>query len=381
MELILSCIWAAVVGALIVRAAGQRHLLPLVEPVSAPQSAPSVTVIVPARDEEDNIARCLHSLATQDYPPARLRILAVDDHSADSTLAIGASIAERNPRVCVLRSPPLPAHWIGKSHACWIGARAAPPDSEWLCFLDADMRAEAGLLASAVACANRENLDLLSLAPRHELKSFAERLVLPCGLYFLSFCQDLKRLQAEDCADATVTGQFMLVRRSAYERVGGHAAIAAAICEDVALARLLKRSGRVLLGDGSLLLTTRMYAGWKSLWPGLAKNLVEMLGGPRATLNAALLAVALAWAAWLLPLADALGCARRVPGSCIALVPALLGSGAALGLHVGGAIYFRIPVWYALLFPLGYTAGAAMAIDSIRRRLRRKVVWKGRTYP
>jgi chlorobactene glucosyltransferase len=381
MELLLSCIWAAVVGALIVRAAGQRHLLPLVEPARTLKATPSIIVIVPARDEEGNIARCLDSLLVQYYPPERLRILVVDDHSTDSTLAIAGSIAERHGQVQVLRSPPLPAHWIGKSHACWIGSRAAASDSEWLCFLDADMRAEPGLLASAVACADRENLDLLSLAPRHELESFAERLVIPCGLYFLSFCQDLKHLQAEDCADTTVTGQFMLVRRSAYERVGGHAAISAAICEDVALARLLKRGGRVLLGDGKLLLTTRMYTGWRSLWPGLAKNLVEMLGGPRATLTAALIAVALAWAAWLLPLADAGGCARQVPGSCVALVPALLGSGAALGLHIGGAFYFRIPLWYAFLFPLGYTAGAAMAIDSIRRRWRRRVVWKGRTYP
>ncbi|MFZ0729091.1 MAG: glycosyltransferase family 2 protein, partial [Methylovirgula sp.] len=315
------------------------------------------------------------------YPPERLSILVVDDHSDDSTLAIATSIAARHRQLRVLSTPPLPAHWIGKSHACWIGSRAAPPDSEWLCFLDADMRAEPALLASAVACADRQNLDLLSLAPRHELKSFAERLVLPCGLYFLSFCQNLKRLQADDCADTTVTGQFMLVRRSAYERVGGHAAISAAICEDVALARLLKTNGRVLLGDGKRLLATRMYTGWASLWPGLAKNLVEMLGGPPATFGAALVIIVLAWAAWLLPLADALGCAQQVRGSCVALVPAFLGSGAALGFHLGGAIYFRVPFWYAFLFPLGYTAGAAMAIDSVRRRLRRKVTWKGRTYP
>jgi chlorobactene glucosyltransferase len=381
MELLLSCIWAAVVGALIIRAGGQRRLLPLIEPVPLTKTAPNLSVIVPARDEERNIARCLDCLVAQGYPPERLSILVVDDHSDDSTLAIATSIAARHRQLRVLRTPPLPAHWIGKSHACWIGSRAAPPDSEWLCFLDADMRAEPALLASAVACADRQNLDLLSLAPRHELKSFAERLVLPCGLYFLSFCQNLKRLQADDCADTTVTGQFMLVRRSAYERVGGHAAISAAICEDVALARLLKTNGRVLLGDGKRLLATRMYTGWASLWPGLAKNLVEMLGGPPATFGAALVIIVLAWAAWLLPLADALGCTQQVRGSCVALVPAFLGSGAALGFHLGGAIYFRVPFWYAFLFPLGYTAGAAMAIDSVRRRLRRKVTWKGRTYP
>jgi chlorobactene glucosyltransferase len=117
------------------------------------------------------------------------------------------------------------------------------------------------------------------------------------------------------------------------------------------------------------------------LWIGISKNLVDMLGGPRSTLAIAAAATVLAWSAWLIPAVDALSCTRGVPYSCLALLPAAIGSAAIFGLHIAGTSYFNIPVWYGLLFPLGYTAGAFMAIDSVRRRWRRRVSWKGRTYP
>src|SRR6185437_10426187 len=149
---------------------------------------------------------------------------------------------------------------------------AAPEDVEWLCFLDADMRAVPQAITSAVEAASSRKLDLLTLAPRHELKSFAERLMLPCGLYLLGFYQDLEKVQAPDSDAVVATGQFMLLRRAAYRAVGGHAPVRDAICEDVELALLMKRRGhRVLLMDGSLLLITRMYTGWSTLWPGFAK--------------------------------------------------------------------------------------------------------------
>jgi chlorobactene glucosyltransferase len=198
----------------------------------------------------------------------------------------------------------------------------------------------------------------------------------------LAFCQNLRKVQSAAGSDATATGQFMLLRRRDYFALGGHAAVRREICEDLALARLFKRSGRtVLLRDGSRLLSTRMYTGWGTLWPGIAKNLVEMLGGPAATIVTALSTVALVWALWLIPLADGVSCARGSGQGCLAAVPALLGALAALALHVTGAAYFRIPLWYGLLFPLGYTVGAVMAIDSVRWRWRGRVGWKGRVYP
>jgi len=383
LDLLLSSIWLAVVIWLVARAFQQRGLLQSLKPAEPPPAAgaPKVAVIVPARDEAANIDRCLRSLVAQTYPARYLRIIVIDDHSRDGTFAIASALAQTCPQLTVLRSPPLPPRWVGKSHACWIGARAVE-STDWLCFVDADVWAEPALIASAVAAANAEALDLLSLAPRQELQSFAERLVMPCGLYLLAFCQDLRTVQARNSSEVTATGQFMLVRRAYYETIGGHAAVRAAICEDLMLARLLKRSGgHAILQDGRRLLSTRMYRGWATLWIGIAKNLSEMLGGPPRTIAIAAAAVALAWAAWLIPLRDALACAQGSSVGCVGLIPAALGSAAAFGLHIAGASYFGIPPWYGLLFPLGYSAGALIAIDSVRRRLSGRVSWKGRTYP
>jgi len=224
-------------------------------------------------------------------------------------------------------------------------------------------------------------LDLLSLMPRQELNSVAERLILPCGLILLSFLQDLRRSQARSGREVSTTGQFMLVRRAAYEVVGGHTAVCTAICEDLEFARRLKQSGHaVLLMGGDEMLATRMYTGWGTLWPGLAKNLVYTFGGPAATLGVALAAVIVAWAAYLLPLFDLLALLNGADRALSALLLALAGSGAAIGLHIAAAFYFRIPFWYGFVFPLGYTVGALMAFDSVRRRLSGRVIWKGRMY-
>lgn len=383
MQLLLSSLWLALVIWLIARAVRQRSILAAV-PVSTRGAAgdlPAIAVIVPARDEAANIRPCIDSLSAQCYPADRLALIVVDDDSTDGTADIVASLAKHDGRIRLLHAPPLPPGWKGKVHACCVGAAASPAGAEWLCFLDADMRAAPDTLASAVEAASEHKLDLLTLAPRHELMSFAERLMLPCGLYLLGFYQDLEKIQAPDSDEVVATGQFMLLRRAAYEAIGGHAPVRGAICEDVELALLMKRRGcRVLLMDGSRLLSTRMYTGWATLWPGFAKNLVQLFGGPVRTLLAAPIVLGLAWLAVCLPLFDLAATLHGVRGAPLALALAMPGSAAVVGLHIGGAVHFKIPWWYGLLFPLGYTAGAVMALDSVRWRIARRVEWKGRVY-
>jgi chlorobactene glucosyltransferase len=120
-----------------------------------------------------------------------------------------------------------------------------------------------------------------------------------------------------------------------------------------------------------------MYTGWRSLWLGVSKNLAEMLGGPVATAIVAICGLVLAWTAVFLPLAELFGCAR---GGCAALVIAILGSAALFGLHLVGSVFFGTPAWYGLLFPVGYTVGGLMALDSARRGLTGQRRWKGRVY-
>lgn len=379
----LSFTWLAVVCWLALRAWRQRQVLQPLKILSrmSRDETPTICVIVPARDESDNIAICVRSLLAQTIAGDRLRIIVVDDASTDDTADIVAGIATDDPLVTLIRSPELPLGWKGKVNACRLGADVAGNNAEWLCFVDADMRMHPALLASALASAVDRDIDLLSLAPRHELVSFAERLMLPCGHYTLAFCQDLSQVQSPDSDEAVATGQFMLFRREAYEAVGGHAAVRSAICEDTALARLVKRQGgKVLLQDGSKLLATRMYTGWRSLWPGIAKNLNEMLGGPARTVAIASAAVVLAWATVLLPTFSIAACTAGADAGCWAIAPALLASSLAFAFHVAGAAYFGIPLFYGFLFPLGYSAGALIALDSLWSHLTGRVRWKGRVY-
>ncbi len=380
MALVSSLVWLAIVVWLIGRALRQNFAFRRLAPASDAASSgwPPIAVVVPARDEAENIAGCLSALASQHYPAGQLWIIVADDHSTDMTVAIVSALRRSDGRLVLVRCPELPAGWTGKSHACWLGSRAAPAGVEWLCFMDSDVRAEPALLSTAVKEAVNLRLDFLSLTPRQELESFAERLIMPCGFYLLAFRQDLSRIQASAC-EATATGQFILIQRAVYEQLGGHAAVRHEISEDAALARLVKRCGfRVAIARGDRLLSTRMYTGWRSLWLGVSKNLADMMGGPVATAVTAIVGVMFAWTAVLLPLAELFGCARG--GGCLALLIAILGSAALFGLHLAGSVFFRIPVWYGLLFPLGYTVGGLMALDSARRQLTGQIRWKGRVY-
>jgi chlorobactene glucosyltransferase len=379
----LSCAWLAVVVWLGLRAWRQRSALPLLRSRRANGERPRIAVIVPARNEARNIGACLKSLIDQTIAGSNLHIIVIDDASSDGTAAIATECAAAagSAEVSVIRTSHLPPGWRGKVHACWLGYLAAPKDADWLCFLDADMRARPSLLESALVSADQQGLDLLSLAPRHELGSFAERLIIPCGHYLLAFSQELSRIQSPQSGEVAVTGQFMLFRRAAYEHIGGHASVPLAICEDLEIALLAKGAGhRVLMQDGSRLLTARMYTGWKNLWPGFAKNLIEMAGGVVPTIVYAVAAVVLSGAALALPALDAASCVHGSSIACWALLPAALASAAALAFHLFGAAHFGIPLIYGLLFPVGYWAGALLALDSLRWRLTGRVRWKGRVY-
>lgn len=378
---LLSFLWLAVAVWLGLRAWRQRRALGSLAISEAPSSnTPPISVIIPARNEEQNIAQCLRSITSQRLPDGVLEVVVVDDVSSDRTAELAAEAAAAWPAIRVLRNEKLPAGWKGKPHACWRGAVASDRRSEWLCFLDADVRLDPALLASAIAKASGERIDLLSLAPRHELRSAAERLILPCGHYLLAFAQDLSRMQSSQAREALATGQFMLFRREVYGAIGGHRAVRSAICEDLALACLAKRHGfRVLLLSGDGLLTARMYTGWRTLWPGFAKNLTETFGGVSKTAALATAALVLPWVVFL-PAIDGTACANGVNSGCWAIAPALVASCAAIAFHIAGAVHFGIPVFYGFLFPIGYSVGALIALDSVRWRLTGRTHWKGRTY-
>jgi len=387
--LLLSIAWAGAVAYLLVRAIRQYSFYQVIRPDSRPISnGPRIDIIIPARNEELNISACLQSLLLQDYPRDQLSIFVVNDGSTDRTAQRVQEVAAADARVHLIDAESLPDGWTGKSHACWQGAAAAkgmrPQDDRcWLCFLDADTVSEAMLLRTAMHAADDRGLEFLSLEPFQELGSFWERLILPVGFFLVAFTGDVRQANDPASPEAHANGQFLLMRREAYEAAGTFAAVRSEIAEDSALARLVKQSGRRVAVVGTQdLIRTRMYRDFRSLWQGLSRQAGQLLECPGVCALVAAMALVLAWTALLLPASTLFNVMHHhaTIANLVALMFAWAGSLALLGTHLGAARYFKIPFWYGLLFPIGYTLGAGIALNAAMGRLRGKVFWKGRSY-
>jgi chlorobactene glucosyltransferase len=380
---ILGAAWALVVLWLLLRALRQWrvHRTASIGPAPLRRPAPpEVAIILPARNEIANIAGCLAALSRQVGLSGAAAIIVVDDESRDGTAAAVERAAAADPRIRLLRPGPLPEGWMGKPRGCWQGALTA--EAEWLCFIDADVRAAPTLVATAVAVAEQRHIDMLSLSPFQELGSFWERLIVPAGLLLLACTLDLRRFADPAAPEISANGQFLLFRREAYFAVGGHEAVRDQVCEDKALALRVKRSGRrfALLGAESLA-RTRMYTDGAALWEGFSKNAVELLGDVSATVAAATAGLAVAWSALVIPAMEALSLSDQIsPGGAVGLGLSLFGSAVMLGVHIGTARHMRIPLVYGLLFPAAYAAVAAIAWRSLGLRRAGRISWKGRTY-
>jgi len=229
-----------------------------------------ISVLVPARNEEANLARCLDSLLAQSYP--ELEILVMDDDSTDGTWALLQGYAARHPgRIRAFRNQELPAGWMGK---CWACSRlAASATGRWLAFVDADTYHHPDCLRHAFQEARRRGSALVSYVPELVLGTLAERIGVPVitFAFYLLFPMGVVRWLASRFA-AMAVGTFILVRRDVYERFGGHAGLRHDIVEDVAMARAVKALGEpVDLLDGTGLLYTRFYHNAREVWNGFSK--------------------------------------------------------------------------------------------------------------
>jgi glycosyltransferase involved in cell wall biosynthesis len=238
--------------------------------------SPEVTVhvIIPARDEEDCLGRCLESLAGQ--RGIAFRITVVDDGSTDGTRAIAESFAGVE---VISASDPVPGV-MGKCNALIAGARGGT--AEWLLFTDADTVHLPGSLAEAVSEAKLHGADLLSYSPEQEVVSFAERILMP--LVFADLVRTYPPERVNDPDDPTVAanGQYILVRRAAYEALGGHQCVANKLLEDVELARNFKASAhRIWFRYGGGMVRTRMYRNFSAMREGWTKNLALLFPSPR----------------------------------------------------------------------------------------------------
>jgi cellulose synthase/poly-beta-1,6-N-acetylglucosamine synthase-like glycosyltransferase len=244
---------------------------------------PAVSVIVPARNEEASLENCLDSLVAQTN--VAFEIIVINDHSTDRTHEIASSFSDK--RVRVVEAGALPAGWTGKNNAVTAGAKVA--HGEWLLFTDADTVHLPGSLARTIEEATRQHAALLSYSPQQVVKSVWEKAVMP--VIFAELAASFRPSQVSDpnSPAAAANGQYLLITREAYDAVGGHAAIAAKLLEDVALARAVKKSGRkICFRFGGDAVRTRMYRTFAQLREGWTKNLVLLFPSPMrlATLRA-----------------------------------------------------------------------------------------------
>ena len=247
---------------------------------------PRISAIVPARNEEAAIAACVESLSQQQEIA---EILVVNDQSTDRTAEIVRGLIAKWPQVRLLESTGLPAGWIGKNHAVWLGAQQAQGD--WLLFTDADAVHEKNSAAQALRIAKDSNAALVSFSPEQVMDTWYEKALIPFVYGRLNRNFSFHEINDPQNTVAAANGQFILVRRDAYNAVGGHAAVAGEILEDVALAKLVKRAGyQIWFGNDKGFVRVRMYRSFPAMWAGWRKNLYLLEGGSPAEVYKQLLA-------------------------------------------------------------------------------------------
>lgn len=341
---------------------------------AAPAETPRrLTVVVAARDEQDTIADTVTRMLGQHG--VETRVVAVDDRSSDATGSILDRLAAADPRLDVIHVTDLPDGWLGKNHACALGAAHAadaddPPD--WLLFADADTCLQPTATARALGHATAEATDHLCLLPELlEITPLGRGLI---GALFLGFCLQGAPVNRDRPRAYIGIGAFNLVRRATYEAIGGHAALRHEVLEDLCLGRSIRQAGhrsRVAFGVDAV--AVRWIAGVRSFFTLCEKNYFATVdySVPRA------LAFSLgAWLAWLIPLLSVLP--TRPFGA--------LGPLAALGLAslaIPGAIIahrYRWGAHYGLLVPLCVPLAPAGLLWSMFQNLRHGIRWRGTTY-
>lgn len=340
-----------------------------------PPSPPRVTIVIPAKDEGLEVERCLKSVLAQDYPD--FDIVAVNDRSRDQTGAIFDTYSMENERFRSLHIPMngLPPGWLGKCNALYTATRQI--DSPWILFVDSDVTLAPNALSSAMSLALVREVDALSILTTLECRNFLERLMLPllAGTWTVMHAVSLTNQDSKPHR-AEANGQFFLVRREAYEAVGGHATVKDCITEDVELARALKVAEfKMRFYMGAHLAATRMHArfdqmlhGWSRIYSGTARRRPWRI---LATIIAVIICVDSFWPALVL------GPLHPLRGSLLLTLGVLMIHWTAATLFLRN--FYRKSGnagWYALLAPLSTSLMLVILLYSLRKCQTGKIVWR-----
>ena len=349
---------------------------------SAPDT--SLTVVIPAFNEAHNIADCLGSVLASAPPCRDWSVVVVDDESTDATVENAIRAGSTASRFRLIKAGPRPAdeRWVGKNWACSKAVEQV--SSDWLLFIDADVRLKPDALQRALAQAVDEHADLLSLAPRLSCGCLAEWMVQPIMASLLGLGFPILETNDPESPVAFAAGPFMLFKASTYECIGGHRALAGEVVEDLALARAIKAGGyrlSYLLGLDAVDL--RMYADLAALWEGWTKNwFLGLDRDPAKAIGAALVVVLMFTVPWLL-LPTSLVLLWLQPVLSVAWLWLMAFAGLAivqqLLLRLWTRSTFDVPIRYWYLMGVGgLLVGAIGPVSIWRTRTGRGWTWKGR---
>ena len=333
---------------------------------------PTVSAIVPARNEQATIAAAVESLAAQ---PEIKEIIVINDQSTDGTAAALQQLALQYAQLRILETRELPAGWVGKNYAVSLGAAQATGD--WLLFTDSDGVHLPGSTAHALADAVANGAGLVSYSPEQETPTWWEKAMIPFVYTRLSHKYAYDEVNHPDSQAAAASGQYLLIRREDYARIGGHAAVAGEVLEDVALAQLAKQACvRLHFASGFGIIRVRMYRTFGAMWEGWTKNLYPLIGGTKGRASRAVGRELFRVVPWI-PL-------LVLPLALFHLIWGVLGIALLAGRHAAYAADLRrnrFPAGLALYYLPGVALYAATLLNSEWRYARGMVTWKGRDYP
>ena len=336
------------------------------------QKFPMISILVPARNEERNIATCIQSLLLQDYPS--FEIIVLDDQSNDDTHAILVEIAKGNPLLKVISGSPTPENQGGKNWACSQLAKQAK--SDYLLFTDADTLFQPHALRLIVTSFEKEQADLLTGFPRQKVITWGERLLVPFFPWAsISFIPLWFSGRLPWRTFTVAVGQLMLFRRAAYQKVGGHESVGTSVVDDLTLARKFNAAGlRICVVSVSDLITCRMYHSSKEAIEGFTKNLFAAFD-----FRVLLYLFVFLWLAilfWAPIIVLIISLSGNLNYSNIYHLLTCLGL--SLMLWLVPYLEFGIPLYMVALFPVTILANEVVAFRSMFFSLTNRLMWKGR---
>ncbi len=233
-----------------------------------PKDVPLVSILIPARNEERNIGKCVESLCGLDYP--NYEVFVVDDRSTDRTAQIVEEFTHKDPRIHLVRNQELHEGWTGKNFALFKGQSLAK--GRWLLFSDADTVHAPQSLSQAIQLAKNKKLDMITLLPSLTGETFWEKLLQPIAGAILMIYFPIQKANDPASPVAFANGQYILIKREMYERLGTHENLRSYFLEDIAMAKAVKAlKGRMLVVPAPTLYETRMYKDFTEIWNGWSR--------------------------------------------------------------------------------------------------------------